>query len=363
MMQEQDLQELAELTSQDVPILSLYLNVDPHRRSTEEPKLALRRLLSQAAEAGAAQADIERAERFFEHEYNRQGRSVACFSFQKRDFWRSYVMLVSMEDFVFVGLRPYVKPLSDVWDNYQRFGVVMVDREGARVLVYHLGALEDTAGTLGAEVRRHKQGGWAAQKLQRWEDQEGKRNLKEAAAWADEYLRERGVRRVVLSGTEHNLAEFRAVLPRALADKVIGDIGLDMSASPVEVWEHAFVVAQQAQRRAENDLLGQVVTAAHKGGAGAIGLADTLHALQTGRVYHLLVDRGLHVPGFLCSNCAAVVIEPVPACPYCAAKLAPVGDAVNLALHRALEAGLKVSVLEPGPELAQAGRMAAVLRY
>ena len=66
MMQEQDLQELAELVTDDEPVLSLYLHLDRHSRSSDEHKLALRQLLAQAAEQGAAPADIERIERFFE---------------------------------------------------------------------------------------------------------------------------------------------------------------------------------------------------------------------------------------------------------------------------------------------------------
>ena len=54
MMQEQDLQELAELVSEGGSVLSLYLHIDPQRRSTDESKLSLRRLLAQAAEQGAS---------------------------------------------------------------------------------------------------------------------------------------------------------------------------------------------------------------------------------------------------------------------------------------------------------------------
>lgn len=363
MMQERDLQELAELASADAPILSLYLNVDPHRRSGEEHKLSLRKLLSQAADQGAAPADIERIERFFDHEYGRQGRGVACFSSEKRDFWRKYELLVPVDDFVFLGQRPYIKPLSDLLDNYGRFGVIIVDREGARALVYHLGALEDTAGTLGEEVHRHKQGGWAAQKLQRYEDQAAAHNLKEAAAWADEYLRERNARRVVISGSDGNLALFRDVAPRGLLDKIVGEINLDMSAAPAEVWEHAYAVAQAAQKQAEADLLQEVVTVARKGGAGATGLADVLVAMQAGRVHQLLVRRNLHAAGHQCANCGALVIEAPPACPYCGGKLAAAADIVNLALHRATETGVKVSVLEPDALLNEIGGIAAVLRY
>jgi peptide chain release factor subunit 1 len=363
MMQERDLQELAELASADAPILSLYLNVDPHRRSNDEHKLSLRKLLSQAADHGAAPADVERVERFFEHEYSRQGRGVACFSSQRQGFWRNYELLVPVEDFVFLGQRPYITPLSDILDNYGRFSVITVDREGARVLIYHLGALEDSAGTLGDEVKRHKQGGWAAQKLQRYEDQAAAHNLREAAAWAEEYLRDHVVARVVISGSDGNLALFRDVASRGLLDKVVGEIKLDMNASPAEVWEHAYAVTQAAQQQAEADLLQQVVTAARKGGAGATGLPDTLVAMQSGRVYQLLVDRNLHASGHQCANCGALVIESLRACPYCAGRLVATADVVNLALHRATETGVKVSILIPGALLNEVGGIAAVLRY
>jgi peptide subunit release factor 1 (eRF1) len=364
MLQQSELQELAERVGDSrSPILSLYLDVDPHHGSADEQRLSLRRLLAQAVSQNAAAADVDRVGRFFDHEHNRQGRSVACFSHQATGFWRAFTLLVCVENWAFVGTRPYIKPLTDVFDEYERFGVVTVDSEGARAFVYRLGVLEDSAGTLGAEVKRHKQGGWAAQKLQRHEDEEAKHNLKDAAAWADDFLREHGVARVVLSGTDGNVALFRDLLPRPLQDKVIGQVSLDMNASPAEVWERSFEVAQQAKRRKELQLLEQTITAAHKGGAGVVGLADTLAAQQEGRAYHLFVARNFHKAGQQCQNCSAVVIESLPACPYCGHELVPTADVVNAAIQQAIGRGLKVSILEASPLLEQAGNVAALLRY
>ncbi len=363
MMQEHDLHELAELVSEKADVLSLYLSLDWRSRSFEEHKLALRALLVQAAEQGAASADIERIERFFEHEFDRQGRTVVCFSSQARKFWRGYSLLVPSQNAVFLGRRPYIKPLSDIWDNYGRFGVVMVDREGARAFVYHLGALVDSAGVLGAEVRRHKQGGWAAQKLQRHEDQEARHNLKDAAEWAEEYLVQQKVSRVVLAGTEDNLAEFRALMSRSLLDKVIGQINLDMNTAPAEAWERGSEVAQGAQQAAEADLLEQVITQAHKGGSASMGIVDTLAAVQQGRVHQLLVTRGLHVAGQQCTHCQAVLIQTAQVCPYCNGKLVASADVVNLVVQRAVDEGLRVSVLERDVRLNEVGGIAAVLRY
>ncbi len=363
MMREQDLKELAELISPQEPILSLYLNVEPQQRNADEYKLALRKLLEQAAERGAASADIERIERFFEHEYDRQGRGVACFAQSETGFWRAYALPAAMQDHVHVGRRPYLTPLSDVWDAYGRLGVISADREGARAFVYHLGALEDSAGTLGAEVKRHKQGGWASQKLQRYEDQEARHNLKEAAGWADDYLREHEVKRVVLSGTDGNLALLREVLPRSLQDRVIGQMNLDMNATPAQLWERAFEIAVDAQQRAEAELLEEVITAAHKGGAGAVGLKDTVAAMQQGRIYRLLVDRGFHQPGYQCRNCGALTVEETEKCPYCDGELSTTTDVVNLLVQRTLDEGLQVSIIDAASQLEALDGLAAVLRY
>lgn len=363
MLQESDLQELAEFVSEEAPVLSLYLPIGRHGRSADEHKLALRKLLEEAERAGAPKADIERVERFFEQEYDRQGRSVACFSSAGGRFWRSYSLPLSLAEETYVGRRPYLKPLSDVWDNYGRFAVIMVDREGARSFIYHLGQPVDAAGMLGNEVKHHKQGGWSAQKLQRSEDQEARHNFKEAADWANGYLNSQGVKRVVLAGTEENIAEFRSQMPRGLTEAVVGHINVDMNASPVDVWDRAFEVAQQAQREAETQILEQVVTVAHKGGAGALGLADTLTALQQGRVHQLLIDTTLRAAGMQCTHCSAIVLETADCCPYCTGPLQLSADVVNLVIHRAIDSGVKVSALANDALLEKVGGVAAVLRY
>jgi peptide chain release factor subunit 1 len=363
MMREEDLRELADLHSAASPVLSVYLNVAPRGRGGEAAKVELRVLLGRAAAQGAAPADLARVERFFEHEYDRQGRGVAVFACDGAHFWRAYALPAPLQSMVHVGRRAYVKPLSDVWDDYDRFGVIMVDREGARGLVFHLGSLEDASGTMGAEVRRHKQGGWASQKLQRYEDQEAHHNLRDAAEWAQHYVAEHGVKRVVLAGTDETVAEFRALLSRPLLDTVVGQLNLDMNATPSEVWDHAFEVTQEAQRQSEAELLEQVISAAHTGGAGAIGLADTLAAVQQGRAYQLLVDPEVRRAGFQCAGCGALLLEAGAACPYCGGTMVPTADVVNLVIGKAIDAGLKVSALEHNPRLVNVGQIAAALRY
>ena len=134
-----------------------------------------------------------------------------------------------------------------------------------------------------------------------------------------------------------------------MQDKVIGQVSLDMNASPAEAWERSFEVAEQAKRRTELQLLEQTITAAHKGGAGVVGLADTLAAQQEGRAYHLFVARNFHMAGQQCQNCNAVVIESLSACPYCGHELVATADAVNTAIQQAI--GQRPQSIDPGGQL------------
>jgi len=155
---ERDLSDLVEFRSDKVPVLSLYLNVDPTQQTTDQYKLVLRSLLKDAV-GEAKPADIEAVERYFDFEYDWQGRGVVVFSCQGADFWRSYSLAVPVQNSAHVSHRPYIKPLTDVLDAYGRYGVILVDSEGSRMFLFNLGELVEATGTLGEEVRRTKHGG------------------------------------------------------------------------------------------------------------------------------------------------------------------------------------------------------------
>ena len=79
MISEKELQSLAAYEASDTPVVSLYLNVDPLHRTTDGYKLRLRGLLRDVDQPELAD-DLAAIERYFDHEYDWSGRSVAIFS-------------------------------------------------------------------------------------------------------------------------------------------------------------------------------------------------------------------------------------------------------------------------------------------
>ncbi|MCS7039641.1 MAG: Vms1/Ankzf1 family peptidyl-tRNA hydrolase [Anaerolineae bacterium] len=364
MFRETDLQELVEFDGHNSPVVSLYLNVDPRQRTTEEYKLALRRLLDAAV---IPTPDRERIERYVELEYDRQARGLVCFSCQEKGFWRAYTFQVPLEDAIMVDRRPLVRRLVEMIDTYGHLGVVAVDRQGARFFSFHLGVLEEATGMVGEEVRRHKQGGWAAQRYQRHEDETALANLREAVEQTERLARQYNWRRLVLAGTDANVARFQELLPTSLQKLVVGTMPLELNASIQEVRDRAEAVALQARSASILQLAADLVVAAAKGNNAVLGLGPTVEAIQSGRVYHLLFTEDYEVEeGRVrrCEHCGYLGTGDEEACPLCGGEYRPLPDAINTLARRTLVQGAQVTVLPPDNPLMAAGHpIGAFLRF
>lgn len=364
MITEAALQELVEFeaTREKAPVVSLYLNVNPQERNVDAYKLALRNLLDQVSDR-ADPRDRSRIERYVELEYDWQGRGLACFSCSAEDFWRAYPLMVPVQDVIFVGRRAFIKPLSDLLDTYARHGVVLVDREGAHLFTFNMGTLEDVSGITGEDVKRHKQGGWAAARYQRHEDAAAYRNLKEAAEMVTELVRAGQYRHLILGGTEDNAARFTALLPKEVRKLIVGNINVDMTANPAEVGEKSLQLIRKVSANYKARLVDQLVTTAAKGGPAALGLADTLAAVRSGRAHHLILDGAYAAQAYRCDNCDYVGTEELAECPFCGSPLRVLPDAADSLVRWAIRQGIQLTVISGNEQLSEAGSIGAFLRY
>src|SRR3990170_4849132 len=157
MFTERDLRELLEYTAGHA-VLSVYLNTDPTEGSADAYKLRLRSMLKDID----LPEDASLIERYFDHEHDWSGKSVAIFSCEPEGFFRVYAFAVPLRDRVRSSERPYVKPLANLMDLYGGYGVALVDKRGARLFYFHLGELREQEGLMGEPIRHTKRGGGSA---------------------------------------------------------------------------------------------------------------------------------------------------------------------------------------------------------
>ncbi len=366
MLTDRDLRELLSYQAKS-PVLSVYLNTEPVEGSADAHKLRLRSMLKEVD----LPDDVSVVLRYFDHEHDWSGRSVAIFSCVPEDFFRAYSLAVPLRSRVRYSDRPYVKPLADLLDSYGGYGVVLVDKQGARLFYFHLGELREQEGVLGETVRHTKRGGGSQATGRRggvagqtnYVEAVAERNVKDVVETATRFFSENNVRRVLIGGTDDNIALFRSQLPKAWQSLVVGTFSIGMVASQNEVLERAMEIGKQAEHRREVNIVKIVITSAAKGRGGVVGLEDTLTALREGRVQTLIIRDGFRAAGSRCQSCGYLSSRFMETCPFCGGECEKIPDTVEMAVRQVLQTGGEVEVLHDDPEFEDFDQIGALLRY
>lgn len=366
MLGERDLRELLSYKAQH-PVLSVYLNTDPAEGNADAYKLRLRTMLKDIE----LRSDADAVEHFVNQEYDWSGKSIAIFSCEPESYFRAFSLAVPIRDRIRISDQPHVKPLANLLDVYGGYGVALIDKQGARLFYFHLGELREQAGVMGEEVRKTKRGGSSQYHGRRggvagqtnYVEELADRNMKGAADYAARFFAENHVRRVLLGGTEDNLAQFRVHLPKIWQSLIVGTFPMSMTAGEPEVLERAMSIVREEDRRREVELVDTVITAAAKGKEGVIGLEETLGVARAGRVMTLLIAVGFRSPGYHCLGCGYVTVQELGRCPFCGSEMAKIHDAAEMAVRHVMQSGGEVEFVEHAPALEKAGNIAALLRY
>ncbi len=365
MLSENDLRELLVFTTTE-PVLSVYLNTDPSEGNADTHKLRLRSMIKDIN----LTKDVENIEKFFEHSYNWSGRGVAVFSCSAKDFFRAYPLAVPVRNLVHISDRPSVKPLAALLDNYGGYGVVLVDKQGARLFFFHMGELREQEGVLGENVKRAKHGAGGstvpgrrgASAASRTVDEVVDRNIKEAVDFSVHFFEANHVRRVLVGGTDENVKLFVHQLPKAWQSLVMGTFPMSMTATHNDVRTRALELGMQAEAEREKRLVGRLEDLNAKAGGAVVGLEATIAAVNEGRVQTLLISDGFRKNAYRCKSTGWLTTRPEEVCNG-EEDVEKVYDVVDLLVNQVMRSGGDVEVILSTEQLDRLGSIGAILRY
>ncbi len=367
-MNQEQLQELLTYEANGAKVVSLYLGSTGPQDSVEMMKLRAKGLLKEAQTLHVK--DMAAIEQYlaFSHDWSKPG--LALFSNDGGTFFRAYPTAVSFRNRVRVGRKPYVKPLAHLLDHYAHYGVVLIDRVGARFFEYHLGELQSSDGYVGEEIQKMKGGGSSAvgvrggqqNKAHHHEEEVALRNLREAATSASHFFAHKPIRRLFLGGTAETVAQFRDLLPKQLQSCLANTFTIDMNAGEHEVRQHTLNLLREANADREKKLVDAMITLAAKAGNAVTGLDDTLEAISERRVQTLIISDGFRTPGYV-HEASGFLVNNLARSPMGAEELTEVEDVIDSAVVHTIAQGGHVEVVSDNEELNQAGGIGALLRY
>ena len=360
------------------PVLSVYLDTDQSREINIERgfETVLKDMLREIKqrldkdEKMKFQADAERVQRFVKEEYHDVKRGLVIFCDDSEDFFQHIELNVTVRSVARWDETPYVRPLVELLDEYERYCVALADRERARLFTIYLGEIEEHRETeASADVRHIKSSGLdhlrSQMNIERKADEHAHWHFKHVAEWLSSLARDYEFDRLILAGTDEATSQISALLPTRLQPRVVRRINMPLDVSDAYVLEETLKVEQEVEREREQELVRELLEAAGKHDRAVVKLGATLRAIDEWRVMHLVYADGFTPPGGQCVNCRALYAEKKDACDYCGRAVREVGDLIDRADARVLEMSGKVEEVfgDAATRLRGEGGIGALLRW
>lgn len=366
---EETVRELAGVSGDGAPVVSCYLDVDGRRyprRQDYEAQLEhlVRRARGRAEGTGSVAADLTRIEEHVHAGFDRaETRGLALFSCQSSGLWRAIPLSVAVRNQIVVNQSPAVGQLEQLLRTYERIGVLLVDRQQARVLVFELGVLVDRSELI--------------DELPRDYDHRGERERGDTHAHVDDLVEQHLRRAAAAAFAAHQAQEFAHLLIGApaelagalehhlhpyLVERLGGRLAVTVNASDAVLRAAVLEAEDRLVRERETRVVERLREAVGAGRKAVAGLEAVLAALVERRVDLLVVSEGYSEAGWRCPGCAHLA-SVGRTCPLCGADMVEVPDVVEDALEEALLQSCRIEICVGNADLDVLGRIGALLRY
>jgi len=261
----------------------------------------------------------------------------------------------------------FLRPLLEVLDEHERFGVVLVDQKRARLLTVFLGEIEEHKGLI-SEVPPRPDAPSSDRlrsqpRMERRHDESVSTHLRMVAAELARLLDQLEVDRLIVGGAVEVGSELVRQLPKRLRGRLVEVLPIPVGASTEEILAGTSEVQLRIERANELETVRDLLKEVRKGGRAVAGLSATLDAINQGRVWKLVYLQGLRLEGGVCPTCSVLVDPSNERCPLCGNPVDREPRMVDRMARTVLERGGHVEMVDgPAAEaLRQVAEVAAIM--
>lgn len=336
-------------------MLSIYLNVEPSpvgRLNRNYDAELLRRLksiqeqLSDEAERQHFRASARRVKQFLaEHKPTGQGLIMFCNNRDRLFWWRDIKVPVPSD--VRWNTGPHIRPLLELGDEFERYGIILTDREEAHLFTVFMGEIEQHLEIISStKIKRFKTAGSdhmrSQTQFQRKTAVHALWHLKKVVKLAKQQMSLNSCDRLVLAGPSEATRALHHLLPKRLSARVVATIPLPVHSTPEEILEATLGVEREVERKAEVSLVEDLIVSASKSVKAVTGMAATLLASNNGEIWKLVYAQDTNVPGKRCNVCNRLYGADRLSCGHCKTTLHPVEDVIEIMIERLTKLGRSI---------------------
>ena len=372
MQLEHFIERLADFESQDLPVISLYLNAQANEQGKNDYDSFVRKALSERAETFdtdtpqriSIDEDLTKINSFLEGDVERSAQGIAIFACSgANDFFEVLQLQAPIEaNRLYVYDRPHLYPLARLVDQYPRCAVVLADTNSAKIFVIALGQATKRGELQSTKTKRKQVGGWSQMRYQRHTENYHLHHAKEVIEKLDRLVREEGIEHVILAGDEETIIPLLlAEMSKELTDKVVDVLSLNIDTPDHEMLAESLNLYRRHNSGSDMEKVDHLLGEYQRDGLAVAGVPQTLAALSNGQVEELLIASKADALHFDHREVEKVLAIYAPDEALSTLDQQIVADELIRRATRLSSA--KITFIEDASRLERIGGVGAVLRY
>jgi peptide chain release factor subunit 1 len=360
-----DLKKLAEMSTSERAFLSVYL-AGPHSVAGLGKKFEkIRRLLRTGGPEGDEREYFDDNVRLVTEYLDRhplKTGALCIFACHVLDVFRTIPLPVPVEDLIRIDSSPFIRPLAELREGHTTAAVVVADNKKARIFVVSM-AETGSEELIKGNVKNHvKVGSWSQQRYERRRDNELHKYALEIVEALAKIGNSEEINHILMVGSKETLRAIHENMPHELQSKVV-EKAIDLSKGDSSVNKDIMELFREEELTTGLAHWEKIRAEYLRGGLAVIGPEEVLYMAKAQRIEHMVVDRTLQPPGMRCRNCHNLNIGLVKSCLACGSQSLYEVEVFNDILDMVYQSGGTAHFTEPIQTLADAGGIAAHLRY
>jgi peptide chain release factor subunit 1 len=289
-------------------------------------------------------------------------KGFAVFASNIHNFFRAYKLGMNVENLLIVDTSPYIRPLAKLIDEYETFGLVLIDSHRAKIYVVSSGKIGYKKKKAKDIMNRHKKGGMSQARFQRLRKGAINHFLTDVSEDVEKLFSEEEIVKIVIAGPGNAKKLFKNILPPNIKSKIVEIIDADFDESESRVVSKAEEIVLKNEKETSEKNVSKLKEEILRNGLAVYGLKETRDAVRNGQIELLLVGKGYKIKGWICEKCQAVDTSAKDKCPYCGSKTSEVG-VIEEFIEFAERADTKIEFVEDNPVLNELGGVGGLLRF
>ena len=367
---DEHIKALATLEPVEAPVISCYLDVSTgpsgYRTVLDERVHLLRRSLPREDLRNFEEA-FTRVEEFLQTGVALVTRGIALFARGGRHpLFLALQFEVPLPNWIAVDSTPNLYHLVELKDNYDRYAILQVTENSARIIGINLGSVTDQIWKNRPELRHRVGRGWTRDHFQDHRRERNNQFVHDLIGILANVMAAGGYHHLILAGSARALVAVKKVLPKSLAAELVDVVpasASDRISDVVAATLQRFLEHEELDSQAiAEELVSQIYT--HR--LAVAGTRASMQALKAGQVDVLVIAKDYDPGnGWECRRCGKADTQGAPpdACPACRSRHLREFEIRSELVRLAGQLGCGVEVVEHSDALMNLGGVGCLLRF